>query len=159
MLDVPGRVRSRSEATLYIYIYYSGRETGVAPEPTHSTTISPTHHSKSVVDESGTQLKAAVFCISPIVSGLRRPLQGLLELLLHDLGALEGLQRLALASRLRLHAQRLWTRRLWRRLARATRFSIYLSIYLSIYHPRQWLGSQWPGLALGVPSCEEPGAP
>ena len=38
--------------------------------------------------------------------GLRRPLQGLLELLLHDLGALEGLHRLALPSRLRLERPR-----------------------------------------------------
>ena len=27
-------------------------------------------------------------------------------------------------------------------------------------HPRQWLGAQWVGLFLGVPSCPEPpGAP
>ena len=30
----------------------------------------------------------------------------------------------------------------------------------SLEHPRQWLGAQWPGLFLGVPSCSEPpGAP
>ena len=26
----------------------------------------------------------------------------------------------------------------------------------SFKHPRQWLGVQWLGLALGVPSCPEP---
>ena len=30
----------------------------------------------------------------------------------------------------------------------------------SLEHPRQWLGAQWDGLLLGVPSCPEPpGAP